>query len=144
MASVDIYLNASYRFEMLKNTTDLQANTRKFFKKFLNNDFFSKEEKQDSKSFLEFESNVRLVNWTLLGEIFIPLVSGNTIIWQTFVNQLAKSKAVILSSQEPLSSLVDHADFRKSIDIRTRKQIKEYLDGTSRTYVKRNSFKVKI
>ena len=34
MASVDIYLNASYRFEMLKNTTDLQANTRKFFKKF--------------------------------------------------------------------------------------------------------------
>ncbi len=121
MASVDIYLNASYRFEMLKNTSGLQTNARKFFKKFLSNDFFSKEETQESKTFLEFESNVRLVNWTLLGEIFIPLVSENTIIWQTFVNQLAKSKAVILSSQEPLSSLIDHAEFRKSIDIRKKR-----------------------
>ena len=60
MASADIYLDASYRFEMLANKTELQANSRKFFMKLLNTDF-NKEEKDDF-SFQKFESNVKFIN----------------------------------------------------------------------------------
>jgi len=127
---------------MLANKTELQANSRKFFMKLLNANFSQEANEDDDFSFQKFESNVKFINWTALGEIFIPIVADNTLLWQMFLNQLAKSKAVILSSQEPISSLVDHSDFRSSISIGIKKKIKEYIDETSRVYVKRNSFKV--
>ncbi len=40
--------------------------------KFLNADF-NKEAKEDDFSFQKFESNVKFINWTALGEILIPI-----------------------------------------------------------------------
>ena len=152
MASADVYLDASFSNE-IENKTELITNSKKFLKKYFKG--FKMETNNDEyeydSSYEEFESNVRLVNLTSLGEIQIEEVVDkvftlnrtlNQILWNLFVNQVTNSKAVILSDQEPISSLLDHGDFRNSIPIRSRKQIKEYLDGTSRTYVRKNSVKV--
>ena len=145
--SADIFLNASELNEIVSKT-ELLTNSRKFFKKYLFNNEF-KEESNDL-SFKKFESKVKLVNVTSIGveidsiEIEKRLNYSHFLsIMNLFANQFSKSKAVILSSQEPISSLVDHDDFN-SINLETKNQIKEYLDGTYRTYVERNSFKVSL
>jgi hypothetical protein len=127
-------------------------NSKKFLNKYFKDLFeTNNNEYAYDLSYAEFESNVRFVNLTSLGEIQLdevvdkavtPNRTLNQIIWNLFISQVTNSKAVISSSQEPVSSLIDHGDFSESIPIRIRKQIKEYLDETSRTYVRKNSVKV--
>jgi hypothetical protein len=132
---MDLYLSASYLLQ-IENNQEIQNLSRTLF-----DTRFRVEEVNTNLSFIEFESNVKQVKTSLIGASILPAVGQGSNSWQILNSQFDKSKAVIMRDPVPISSLLDHTDFR-TISIVTKRKIKEFIDDTCREYVKRNSFKV--